>query len=96
MNDELFNELEESVREASRHARGEADAPPEAVTVVGGPDARAIRKRLGLSQPEFAAALEVPLSTLRNWEQGRRRPDAPAVKLLKIAAAHPEVLLASA
>lgn len=92
----LFSKLEESVREAGRHARGEEDMPEGAVTVIGGPNPRAIRSKLDLTQEEFAAALEVPLSTLRNWEQGRRRPEGAAVKLLKIAAAHPEVLLASA
>jgi DNA-binding transcriptional regulator YiaG len=43
---------------------------------------RARRKRLGLSQPETARALQVPLGTLRNWEQGHRRiPDVVDVAL---------------
>lgn len=56
------------------------------------PDAAAIRQRAGLSQTEFAAALDVPVATLRNWEQGRRAPRGPARQLLRVAAVAPEVL----
>jgi putative transcriptional regulator len=56
------------------------------------PNAAAIRQRAGLSQTEFAAALDVPVSTLRNWEQGRRAPRGPARQLLRVAAVAPEVL----
>lgn len=55
------------------------------------PDAAAIRRHTGLSQTEFAAALDVPVSTLRNWEQGRRAPRGPARQLLRVAAVAPEV-----
>ena len=55
------------------------------------PDAAAIRRRAGLSQTEFAAALDVPVATLRNWEQGRRAPRGPARQLLRVAAVAPEV-----
>ena len=93
MDDQLFDDLEESVREAGRHARGELDVAPEAVRPHGVPDARAIREAQGMTQAAFAAALGVPVGTLQNWEQGRRRPDPAAVTLLKVAAVHPEVLL---
>lgn len=56
------------------------------------PNAAAIRQRAGLSQTEFAAALDVPVATLRNWEQGRRSPRGPARQLLRVAAVAPEVL----
>ena len=39
------------------------------------PDARKIRFRFGLSQIEFARLIGIPVSTLRNWEQGLRRPE---------------------
>ena len=42
-----------------------------------------LRARTGLSQPAFAALLGVELSTLRNWEQGRRLPTGPARALLR-------------
>jgi len=53
-----------------------------------------IRERLGMSQTEFAAALTIPVATLRNWEQGRVRPDPAARALLRIVAQAPETALA--
>ncbi|MNF08401.1 Antitoxin igA-2 [compost metagenome] len=44
---------------------------------------KAIRKATGLTQARFAALIGVQLSTLRNWEQGRREPTGPAKALLK-------------
>jgi putative transcriptional regulator len=54
--------------------------------------ARGVRKRLGLSQAAFAKRFRVPLGTLRDWEQGRRRPDAPALAYLQVIAREPEVV----
>ena len=47
-------------------------------TILYTTNAKAIRKSLGLSQTEFSQAYKIPLSTLKNWEQGRRSPDATA------------------
>lgn len=58
-------------------------------------DLAAFRAMLGLSQPQFASSLGINLGTLRNWEQGRRKPDGPAVALLRLAARHPRLLLES-
>lgn len=44
---------------------------------VDDPDVVAIRASTGLSQPAFARSIGIPLGTLKNWEQGRRRPDGP-------------------
>jgi putative transcriptional regulator len=52
------------------------------VTKVEVPDVRAIRRALRMSQHRFAAAYRIPLPTLKNWEQGRRAPDAPAMAYL--------------
>ena len=46
--------------------------------------ARRVRKRLGLTQVEFSRQIEVPIDTIRNWEQGKRRPTGPAKALLKL------------
>jgi putative transcriptional regulator len=46
-------------------------------------DAQAIRRLTGLSQAKFAELLGIELSTLRNWEQGRRQPTGPAQALLR-------------
>ena len=50
------------------------------------------RRFAALTQEEFAEALGISVHTLRNWEQGRRSPDGPALALLRIAARHPRVL----
>lgn len=57
-----------------------------------GSDIAALRRFVQLSQVEFAQAMGISVHTLRNWEQGRRRPDGPARALLRIAARHPGVI----
>lgn len=56
---------------------------------------RRIRKRLGLSQSEFSQRIEVPLDTIRNWEQGKRSPTGAAKALLKILDKAPEAALSA-
>ena len=55
-----------------------------------GEDIAALRRFVGLTRAEFARAIEISVYTLRNWEQGRRKPEEPAIALLRIAARHPE------
>ena len=62
------------------------------VGVSSGDDVAALRRFVGLSQADFARAMEISVHTLRNWEQGRRKPDGPALALLKIAARHPGII----
>ena len=56
-------------------------------------DVVAVRGRLGLSQEEFATAFGVSLGTVRNWEQGRRAPDGPALVLLTVIEKAPRTVL---
>ena len=60
--------------------------------IKDGSDVVALRKFVGLSQTEFAAAVGISVHTLRNWEQDRRRPEGPALALLRIAARHPRII----
>ena len=60
--------------------------------LAGGEDVVALRRFVGLTQLQFASALAISVHTLRNWEQGRRNPEGPALALLRIAARHPRVL----
>jgi len=53
---------------------------------------KALRQRLGMTQAEFAEAFHLPLTTLRDWEQRRSTPDAPARALLLAIERDPEVM----
>jgi putative transcriptional regulator len=96
--------LLESAQEAARIERGEIE--PARVTRYTVAEAevkpppqydakriREIRDHMELSQPVFAAALNVSPETIRAWEQGKREPDGPTLRLLEVAEQHPEVFL---
>ena len=55
--------------------------------------ARRVRRRLGLTQVEFARRIDVPHETIRNWEQGKRGPTGAARALLRILDKAPETAL---
>ena len=57
-----------------------------------GDDVIALRRFVGLTQAQFSGAMGISVHTLRNWEQGRRHPDGPAIALLRIAARHPRII----
>ncbi len=54
---------------------------------------RLVRARMGLSQAEFAARLNISVRTLQEWEQGSRNPSGAAVALLDIAYHHPNIFM---
>ena len=54
------------------------------------PQAKVIRRALDLTQEEFAARYNIPLGTLRDWEQGRSEPDQPARAYLTVIARDPQ------
>ncbi len=91
----LFAELLQSVTQAVAIERGEIK-PSRSFTVNRRNEVTAIRARLGLSQNKFAALLGISSSTLKNWEQGRRRPTGAAKVLLKVAKRHPKIVLDAA
>lgn len=57
-----------------------------------GEDVAVLRRFVGLTQARFAQAMGISVHTLRNWEQGRRHPEGPAIALLRIAARHPRII----
>ena len=91
MKDTAFEELLTSVRQAGRIRRG--TLKPSRVTAFRPADVRAVRAKLSTSQPEFALMIGVSVATLRNWEQGRRTPDGPALALLRVAARNPKAVI---
>jgi putative transcriptional regulator len=84
---DAFQELLASVRQAGDIRRG--TKRPSRVTVFKPSDVKAVRKKLRVSQTEFAWMIGVNVATLRNWEQGRRVPEGPALALLRVAARNP-------
>lgn len=72
--------------------RGDADPATYRVHVPEEVDVRAIRKRQGRTQVEFAARYGFTVGAVRDWEQGRRRPEASARVLLTVIAHAPEAV----
>lgn len=91
MREELFAELMESIKQGGAILRGEMK--PSRVFEFDQPDVRSIRSHYRLSQAKFADMLGISVSTLRNWEQGRRKPEGPACVLLRVAAQYPDAIL---
>ena len=87
-------QIERGEREAARTskytaAEAEVEPPPQYVSER----IKEIREKMGLSQPVFAAALNVSTETVRAWEQGKREPDGATLRLLEVAEEHPAILL---
>jgi putative transcriptional regulator len=90
MNEQDFDLLVESIKQAGEIKRGER--PPSRVFEFSPLDVKAIRARLDQSQSEFARMIGVSVGTLQNWEQGRRKPEGPARALLQVALRNPEAV----
>ena len=86
-----FDNLVTSIKQAGKIKRGEMEA--NRAFLFDPADIKGIRQNLKKSQSEFALMIGVSVSTLQNWEQGRRRPDGPARALLKIAAERPDAVI---
>ena len=91
MKKELFEELLESVKQGGAIMKG--TMKPSRAFEFPESEVKKLRNNYGLSQDKFATLMGISVSTLRNWEQGRRKPEGPAKVLLMVAAKHPEVLL---
>lgn len=91
MKEEDFALLADSLKEAGAIRRGKR--PASRVTEIAAPDVKQARRRLKLSQSEFAMILGVSVRTLQNWEQGRRQPVGPARALLRVATRNPQAVL---
>src|SRR5258708_18665304 len=82
----------EGLEQAVAWTRGENDRARVTLVQVPDVDVRHVRRRMGLSQAQFATKFGFPPATLRNWEQGRARPDAPTRVLLAVIAKHPDAV----
>ena len=92
MSKKAYEGIAQGLREAAAFMRGEADPSKYRVHIPAEIDTRAIRKKLKLTQREFAARYHIPVATLRDWEQGRRVPDAPARALIAAIAEEPDIV----
>jgi len=93
MDEKLFAELIKSASQAVEIVRG--DRKPSRTFDVSSDIVREIRESTGLSQARFAGLFHISVGTLRNWEQGRRRPDGPAAALLTAIKNDPEHVVAA-
>ena len=85
--------------EAHRNALADEDNPPlrdeQLVRMRRVPRPKEIRERLGLTQREFSKQFQIALGTLRDWEQGARRPDSAAKAYLRVIEHDPAAVLAA-
>ena len=85
-----FEQIAAGLADAIAFAQGDTSR----ARIAAGPDVKAIRAKTKLSQAKFAQRLRVPVGTVRDWEQYRRSPDAPARTLLGMVDADPKAALA--
>ena len=86
-----FEKLVASIKEAGEIKSGKRR--PSRVFEITPPDIKKVRKKLNVSQNEFAIMIGVSVRTLQNWEQGRKTPEGPAKALLQVASRNPKAVL---
>lgn len=91
MNENDFNNLVVSIKQAGEIKKGRIK--PGRKFEFSPLDIKTIRDKLNKSQSQFALMIGVSVSTLQNWEQGRRKPEGPAMALLKVASENPEAVI---
>ncbi len=87
-----FNKVMVGLEDARAYLDGKRSGFAVHEVKVPEPDVAAIRGKTGLSQPVFAKSIGVSLGTLKNWEQGRRRPEGPARVLLALLEKRPSIV----
>jgi putative transcriptional regulator len=92
MDDKIFADLMQSVRDMGKHMRGEKVSGVK-IHRVEAPDVKALRESAAISQAEFARLIGVSCRTLENWEQKRTVPSGPARALLKIVSVNPKAAI---
>lgn len=91
MKDKNFKDLLTSIEQARKIHQG--NLKPSRVFEFHPVIVKNIRKKLHVSQTEFAYMIGISIDTLQNWEQGRRKPEGPALALLKVAEANPATVM---
>jgi putative transcriptional regulator len=100
MDEELFEQLKGALKDARKYEEGDkldlrvTELPPPPY-MLSARQIVQIREKMSVSQTVFAHLLNVSPATVRAWEQGRRKPNQAALKLLHIARERPDALLAT-
>ena len=89
---EAFEEIMAGIEDAHAYLNGERGGFTAHQVEVADPDVVAIRSKAGLPQGAFARSIGIWFGTLKNWEQGRRRPQGPARLLLALIAKRPSIV----
>lgn len=89
---DIGKEIIRGLEEIKAWKKGEVKLKTFTVDFPRAADVPAIRKKLGLSQAQFAGFMGVSVATLRNWEQARREPHGLARSLLLVAAMRPQAV----
>lgn len=93
MSKSAFDKIAAGLDAADAYLKGTADKRRYRVHVPEKIDVKKIRARLRLSQQAFAETYGFTLAAVRDWEQGRRRPERSARVLLKIVQKEPEAVM---
>jgi putative transcriptional regulator len=88
-----FERIMRGFEDAAIYARGKADVSKYRIHIPATVDVAAIRAKLGLTQQAFATRFGFSKGAVRDWEQGRKVPEASARILLKVIEKRPEVVL---
>lgn len=88
----LYDDIAEGLREAISVAKGEADPTTYRIHVPVDVDVKSIRKKVGLTQMQFAAQFGFNPARVRDWEQGRSHPDGAVRAYLMVIDRKPEAV----
>lgn len=86
----LFNDIKEGLKEAIAFDSGEDTG---AIIMPAEIDVKAIRAKLEMSQQKFSRTFDIPLSTLKKWEQNQRKPEKMARAFLKVLDHSPQTVI---
>lgn len=87
---EVYKSIKQGLEEAVDYSNGKrAKAREFKPTHI---DIKELRKKIGMSQSNFAASIGISVATLRHWERGDRYPQGPALVLLNLVAKEPKTV----
>jgi len=89
---DAFNAIKEGLDDALAYAKGNKKAGKAHRVRVPDVDVSSVREQLHMTQEEFAHAFGVSPATIKNWEQGRRKPEGPARVLLRVIQCNPDAV----